>query len=81
MNYRALKSNPPHRTSQVSPEMHALSLLHSSGGLSSSPLTLPSTSDRREYWRVHGISWCSVIQLHLEIVDSLRPNSLLWMST
>jgi hypothetical protein len=61
--------------------MHALSLLHSSGSLNTSPLTLPSTSDWREYWRVHGISWRSVIQLHFEIVDSLRPNSSLWVST
>jgi hypothetical protein len=61
--------------------MHALSLLHSSGSLNISPLTLPSTSDWREYWRVHGISWRSVIRLHFEIVDSLRPKSSLWVST
>jgi hypothetical protein len=38
-------------------------------------------SDWREYWRIHSVSWRSVIQLHFEIVDSLRPNSSLWVST
>ena len=31
----------------------------------------------REYWRVHGINWGSLIELHFEISDRLRASSSL----
>jgi len=41
--------------------------------------TIPSTgccpADWREFWRVHGTSWRSLIELHFEICDRLRASS------
>jgi hypothetical protein len=47
----------------------------------SSEITAPSTDDWRAYWAVHGTSWRTLFQLHCEIVDRLRSNSSLWVST
>jgi len=35
----------------------------------------------REYWRVHGANWRSLIELHFEICDRLRASSSLWCSS
>jgi hypothetical protein len=42
---------------------------------------ISSTADAREFWRVHGVTWHSLIKLHFEIVDRLRANSSLWASS
>lgn len=45
-------------------------------------ITIPSTiDDLRLYWRVHGTSWRNLFDLHCEIVDRLRANSSLWISS
>jgi hypothetical protein len=48
-------------------------------GKSSEPLTFSSTgccpADWREFWRLHGTSWRSLIDLHFEICDRLRASS------
>jgi hypothetical protein len=38
-------------------------------------------ADWRAYWRVHGTSWRSLIELHFEICDRLRATSSLWGSS
>jgi len=43
-------------------------------------ITIPSTLDWREFWRVHGTSWRSLIELHFEICDRLRASSS-WRSS
>jgi hypothetical protein len=40
--------------------------------------TLPSTLDWRDFWRVHGTSWRSLIDLHFQICDRLRATSSSW---
>jgi hypothetical protein len=46
----------------------------------SAPTTLTSTTDLREYWRINGANWQSLIRLHLAIGDRLRALSS-WCSS
>jgi len=44
-------------------------------------ITIPSTADAREFWRIHGTSWRSVFELHAAIVNRLQATSSLWVSS
>jgi hypothetical protein len=50
-------------------------LVSSSGLFKPEAGTLPSTVDWRAFWRVHGTTWRSVIDLHFEICERLRATS------
>jgi hypothetical protein len=60
-------------------------LQHLAAGCKSSELIVSSTGTDhagwREFWRLHGTSWSSLLELHCEIVDRLRANSSLRVST
>jgi hypothetical protein len=44
-------------------------------------LTAPSTTNPREYWRAHGVTWRDLFELHAAIVNRLQANSSLWCSS
>jgi hypothetical protein len=59
-----------------------MSFLPSSSGLfKPEAATLASTVDWRTFWRVHGTTWRSVIDLHFEICDRLWASSSSWGSS
>jgi hypothetical protein len=62
-----------------------MSFLASSSAWNKSSLTSYSTgldpAGWREFWRVHGTSWRSLIDLHFEICDRLRASSSSWRSS
>jgi hypothetical protein len=43
-------------------------------------ITAPSTVNWLEYWRVHGTSWRSLIELHFAICNRLQQSSSWWSS-
>jgi hypothetical protein len=43
-------------------------------------ITVPSTLDWREFWRVNG-SWRSLFDLHVAIVNRLQAASSSWVSS
>jgi hypothetical protein len=52
--------------------MNGQNLLATSASFKADKTTSNSTTNWREYWRVHGTSWHSLFDLHVAIVNRLQ---------